>query len=171
MTYSNSLRLRAIEPDDIELLYTIENDMALWRHGDTTVPYSRESLRQYLLDCTNDIWHDRQVRLVMETADTGEAVGLADLFNFAPKHQRAEVGLVVLPQYQGRGYSASALCELTELARQWHLHQLTATIGVNNTSAMNLFGKSLFNPSAQLKDWLLLPDGTYTDAVVWQLIL
>lgn len=171
MTYSSSLRLRAIEPDDIELLYTIENDMSLWQHGDTTVPYSRESLRQYLLECTNDIWTDRQVRLVMETTHNGEAVGLADLFNFDPKHQRAEIGLVVLPQHQGKGYSALALDELIRLARQWHLHQLTATIGVNNAYATKLFIKSDFKPSAHLLDWLLLPDGTYTDAIVWQLIL
>ena len=33
--------LRALEPEDLDVLYSIENDIELWSVGYTTVPYSR----------------------------------------------------------------------------------------------------------------------------------
>ncbi len=191
MTCSSDIYLRAIEPDDIDLLYEVENDCSLWRYGDTTVPYSRESLRQYLLECSNDIYRDRQVRLVIERraddagggagradgagctdgAGSSVSVGFADLFNFDPKHLRAEVGVVVMPAHQGCGYAARALFILEQLAAQWHLHQISATIGVHNAPALQLFRNAGYVESAALRDWLLLSDGQYADAVVFQKLL
>ena len=39
-----AIRLRAIEPEDLDLLYQIENDSSLWDVGTTNVPYSRYTL-------------------------------------------------------------------------------------------------------------------------------
>ena len=43
------IQLRAIEPEDLELLYSIENDMSVWNVGMTNVPYSKFALNEYLL--------------------------------------------------------------------------------------------------------------------------
>ena len=41
------MKLRAIEPEDLDLLYQIENNTELWQVGATNVPYSRYT-RRYL---------------------------------------------------------------------------------------------------------------------------
>ena len=38
------IRLRALEPEDLDELYQIENDRRLWDVGLTNVPYSRFAL-------------------------------------------------------------------------------------------------------------------------------
>ena len=38
------VKLRAIEPEDLDILYGIENDMSLWNDSITSVPYSRYML-------------------------------------------------------------------------------------------------------------------------------
>ena len=68
-----TLRLRALEPEDLELVYRIENDPTFWRHGSTTVPYSRYTLRQFIADSTGDIFRDGQVRLVIEIKEESGA--------------------------------------------------------------------------------------------------
>ena len=40
----NKIKLRAIEPEDLEVLYKIENDVRLWNIGVTNVPYSKYTL-------------------------------------------------------------------------------------------------------------------------------
>ena len=60
------IRLRAIEPEDLDLLYRIENDMSMWNVGTTNVPYSRYTLHDYIATSNDDIYADRQVRLVVE---------------------------------------------------------------------------------------------------------
>ena len=73
--------LRALEPEDLDELYSIENDRSLWDVGSANVPYSRYSLRSFIANTTNDIYADRQMRFVIATADESVA-GLAELFNF-----------------------------------------------------------------------------------------
>ena len=36
--------LRALEPEDLDMLYQIENNRQLWDVGTTNVPYSRYAL-------------------------------------------------------------------------------------------------------------------------------
>lgn len=165
MTSSADIRLRALEPEDLELVYRIENDPLFWRFGAATVPYSRYALRQYLSTQQNDIFSDGQVRLVIEQGPT--AVGFADLTNFDAVHLRAEIGLAILPDYQGQHIGEAAVQALCSYAQQLHIHQLYAIIATTNKAATRLFERLAFAPTATLKDWLRSDDG-FTDAVVWQ---
>ena len=61
--------LRAIEPEDLDLLYRIENDTALWAVGTSNVPYSRYLLHDYVAHATADIYTDRQARLMVDNAE------------------------------------------------------------------------------------------------------
>lgn len=164
------IRLRAIEPEDLDLLYRIENDTRLWNVGTTNVPYSRYTLHDYIATSSDDIYADRQVRLVIENED-GETVGLCDLVRFEPQHQRAETGIVILDSCRRRGYAYAALSELSRYALQiLHLHQLYALVDEHNQAALQLFCKAGFRQQAQLKDWLF--DGReYKNVVVMQSFL
>lgn len=169
MTSSDStIRLRALEPEDLELIYRIENDTAFWQYGTTTVPYSRYAIRQYLQNAQNDLFADRQVRLVIEK-QPHLAIGFADLCNFDPVHQRAEVSLAVLPEYQGQHIGFKAMQQLCDYARALPaLHQIYAIIATTNQPATHLFQRLQFTPAATLREWLLHDDGGFTDAVLWQ---
>mgnify|MGYP002625198215 CR=1 FL=1 len=68
------VRLRAMEPEDLEMLYSIENDPEVWGVSCTSVPYSRYVLHDYLAQSSGDIYADRQVRLVIEVAQGNERV-------------------------------------------------------------------------------------------------
>ena len=68
------IKLRAIEPEDLDLLYRIENDVELWNVGTSNVPYSRYLLHDYVANAKNDIYTDRQVRMMVENS-YGKIVG------------------------------------------------------------------------------------------------
>ena len=76
------IQLRALEPEDLDMMYTIENDTSLWDVSNRQVPYSREVLRQYIINSQADLYADKQVMLMMELRTTHETVGAIDLFNF-----------------------------------------------------------------------------------------
>ena len=71
MNQNPEVRLRAMEPEDLDLLYRIENDVKLWHVSTTNVPYSRFTLHEYIANSTGDIYVDRQVRLMIENAVVG----------------------------------------------------------------------------------------------------
>ena len=165
-----SIRLRAIEPEDLDLLYRIENDTCLWNVGTTNVPYSRYTLHDYIANSSDDIYTDRQVRLIIENS-RHETVGLVDIVHFEPQHQRAEVGIVVIDSYRRQGYATATLAELCRYAlRVLHLHQLYAVVRDGNEAAHHLFANAGFKQQAVLHDWLY--DGRcYHDAVLMQSFL
>ena len=163
-----TVRLRAIEPEDLDVLYGIENDMTLWNTGVTNVPYSRYILHDYVANNKFDIYADRQVRLIVEN-EGSKTVGIADITEFSPKHHRAETGIVIMTAERGKGYATAALAELCRYARkELNMHQLYAIIAQNNCQAQKAYRKAGFKETAVLKEWLL-EEGKYLDAVMMQI--
>ena len=170
MTNAETIRLRAMEPEDLDMLYTIENDRELWDIGATNVPYSRYVLHDYIANSSGDIYTDREVRLIIETG-VGETVGMADITNFDAKNRHAEVGIVIAREQRQKGYALKALEQVVDYAaRVVHLRQLYAIINADNDASLQLFRKAGFSDAATLNDWLY--DGTsYHAAVVMQIFL
>ena len=135
----NLIRLRAIEPEDLELLYLIENDVQLWNVGASNVPYSRYVLHDYIANTASDIYADKQLRLIVEN-EGGEVVGIADLVNFDPRNLRAEVGIVIIDKYRNHGYGVAALSQLVDYATNiLNIHQLYSVIPCSNDKCVSLF--------------------------------
>lgn len=164
------VRLRAIEPEDLDTLYTVENDTETWGVGVTNVPYSRYILHDYIASNSGDIYTDRQVRLMMEN-EAGETVGIIDITNFDPQHRRAEIGVIVKREYRRKGYATAALTETMRYSLNiLHLHQLFAVIGKENVASLELFQKMGFEHKSELSDWFF--DGKkYSDAILFQFFL
>ena len=45
---NDRIYLRAVEPEDMDIMYEMENDPSMWDISNFTVPYSRYVLRQHL---------------------------------------------------------------------------------------------------------------------------
>ena len=167
---SHILKLRAVEPEDLDLMYLIENDTELWPCGQASVPFSHYALKQFIAESSNDVFRDRQLRLVIEKAD-GVSVGFVDLQKYDPQHHRAEVGIVVVPEQQRQGLASEALRLLAKyVSDHLGIHQLYAIVPENNTASIALFRKCGYKKTATLQDWLNTPTG-WQSASIFQLIV
>lgn len=164
------LVLRSPEPEDLELLYEMENDTALWEVGSTLLPYSRYTLREYLKNSSQDLFTERQARFIIEL-NGGDRVGMIDLADFDPLNSRAEVCIGLLGRFRKCGYATVALQLLCEYAmKKLHLNQLYAYIPEKNVESSNLFLKNGFEKSAVLKEWQRTENG-YSNVVLVQKIV
>lgn len=155
----SDVSLRALEPEDLELLYSIENDSYLWQFTSATAqPWSRYALKQYLAQQPADIYQLGEMRLVVEY--NGEAVGLTDLTQFSPRHKRAQVSIALLRSHCGHGIGSQALQRLHSYAvEQLHIQQLYALVmRQSNPVSFQLFSHSGYEHIATLPKWHF--DGT-----------
>ena len=161
------VNLRAIEPEDLDMLYHVENDEELWNVGSTNVPYSRYALHDFIANSSGDIFQDKQVRLMIENS-SHEVVGIVDIVNFDPQHMRAEIGIVIQKPWRKQHYATAAIQKISKYALHvLHLHQLYAFIAADNQASVRLFENCGFHKVANLKDWLY--DGLeFHDTVVMQ---
>ena len=98
-------------------------------------------------------------------------VGVIDLVNFDAKHQRAELGIIIMEQHRRRGYAKSAIRSLEEYARNTlHLKQIYAVVGVDNRISRHCLMALGFSSGVILQQWLC-SEGSYQDAAVMQLFI
>lgn len=172
------LLLRAIEPADIDLLYSWENDTRFWKVSNTLVPYSHQVLTQYLETAHLDIYSTKQLRLLIDelpgtSNDVKQyrSIGCIDLFDFDPLNLRAGIGiLIVSEQDRRKGHASEALELLINYCfDHLHLHQLYCNIQVTNEASILLFKKHGFEITGVKKHWLR-EGSSYTDELLLQLI-
>ena len=164
------VRLRAMEPEDLDLLYKVENDTSLWGVGVTNVPYSRYTLHEYIANTVGDIYTDKHVRLIIDNTQ-GETVGIVDITDFDPRHQRAELGIVVQRGHRRKGYATAAVRRAINYARDiLHLHQMYVYVDSNNAPSLAFFRNVGFKTTATLKDWLFM-NKEYRNAELMQYFL
>ena len=163
-------RLRALEAEDVDLLYVWENDPAVWGVSGTLAPFSRHTLRRFLDEQRFDLYAARQLRLVVETLD-GRAVGLVDLFEFEPVDLRAGIGILIRGAGdRGRGFASDALDVLCRYARQvLGLHQLWCSVAPDNAASLTLFRRAGFVECGRKREWRRTPDG-WADELLLQKI-
>jgi len=162
--------LRALEKEDLQFLYELENNTNVWEISGTTTPYSRNVLQSYLENAHRDIYDVKQLRLVLCAYD-GKTIGLIDLFDFDPKHRRAGIGIVITKEGdRSKGLGAEALDLLCNYAfTALELRQLYANILQENDRGMRLFQKLGFVKVGVKKDWIS-SNGRYKNEVLFQKI-
>ena len=167
------VKLRALEPEDIDLLYEWENDHSIWYVSNTLTPFSKYILKKYIENSHLDIYQTKQLRLMIDVCREAdpETVGAIDIFDFDPFHLRAGVGvLIAREEDRNKGLAGLALQELIQYAFGiLHLHQLYCNISSDNKISLRLFQEAGFVICGKKKDWLKAANG-YKDELLLQLI-
>jgi len=162
--------LRKMEPEDLSFLYDVENNMTFWHVSETKAPYSRWELKQYIENYCYDIFTTKELRLIICNCKTGKPIGIIDLFEYHPLHNRCGVGLLVVPECARQGFASEALGLVMSYAFGTLLvKQIWCTIDVKNTASIALFEKAGFKQCGTLKEWKHSADG-YSDVFVYQCI-
>ena len=173
MIKSANIILRAVEPNDVDLLYKWENDMKLWQVSNTLVPFSKYQLMQFVKSVTLDIYHTRQLRLMIdvEEADSVETAGMIDLFDFDPFHNRGGLGIMIHQKWQNKGIASKALRLFIDYASEnLGIHNFYCNIMAANEASIRLFTSLGFEMIGRKKEWLKF-NGKYEDELMYQLII
>lgn len=170
MKYKN-IQLRALEPEDLELLYNWENNDSYWVISNTVSPFSKYTLKRYLENSHKNIYETGQLRLMIDLIPEKITIGTIDIFEFDPFHQRAGLGILIADEaYRRKGYASMALkCLIDYCFNTLQLHQLYCNILTNNCESMDLFKKQGFIQTGIKKDWIKASDG-YIDEYMFQLV-
>ena len=162
---SDGVRLRAVEPEDLELLYKWENEEADWKQSNTLVPYSRYILKRYIAYSHRPLFETGQLRLMIDVMPEKRTVGTVDLYDFDHFHMRAGIGILIAdPAERQKGYASAALkCIIRYAFETIGLHQLWCSIIEGNNESMNLFRHHGFEPCATRREWIKTTGGFLTE--------
>jgi len=165
------ITLRAIEPEDLELLYSWENDSRYWVLSNTVTPFSKYTLKRYIENSHKSIYTTGQTRLMIEHTKDGRTIGTIDIFDFDPFHCRAGLGILIAKEeYRRKGYASMAIsCLIDYCFSTLQLHQLYCNILSNNKVSIQLFKKHGFRLIGIKKEWIKTAEG-FIDEHMFQLV-
>lgn len=165
------IKLRAVEPEDLELLYEWENNSNYWIISNTVTPFSKFTLKRYIENSHKNIYETGQLRLMIDHIKTNKSIGTIDLFDFDPFHKRAGLGILIADEsFRRKGYASMAVrCLIDYCFKTLLLHQLWCNILDNNCESIDLFKKLGFSEIGIKKDWIKTDDG-YLSEHMYQLI-
>ncbi|MCX6231827.1 MAG: GNAT family protein [Bacteroidetes bacterium] len=146
------IKLRAMEPEDVDLLYNWENDSSVWHISNTVCPFSRYAVEQYVFSL-QDIYTAKQLRLMI--SHDKKAIGCIDIFDFDPLNKKAGVGILITDENRSNGFASDALETLIKYCFNiLQLHQLYCSILTDNEASLRLFTKHGFTVCGTRKDWV-----------------
>ncbi|MDR3431279.1 MAG: GNAT family N-acetyltransferase [Rouxiella aceris] len=164
---TSRLTMRPIDSADWPLFLTLYQTPSVMKYiGDIEKPAqvrSRFEQRLGRWDKYADFW----LCLVITERETGEAVGLTGFFPDWRPYQQAEVGFMLLPAYQGKGYGQESLREVLNYAFNiCGFHRLQANVIEGNIASRRLLERCGFRLEGTLResyrmqgewqnDWLL----------------
>lgn len=163
---AGAYRLRAMEPEDVTLLYDWENRSEEWWCGAQLAPLSRAALMRFVR-AEQDVWQAGAVRLMLQHGD--ETVAALDLYDLNIRHRRAGVGVVVAADQRQKGHGTAGLRLLAAYAFQHlELHQLYAEIPAGHAESAALFEAAGYAPCATLPEWIRV-GGQWRDVLLVRL--
>ena len=169
MLSTNDIFLRPAEPEDVSWFYIWENDSEQWNTTTLTTPVGKSVLTDLIYHSKNDIFIDRQLRLVIAEKNNKQPVGTVDFFEFEPNAMRSGIGIYIDSSQRRKGYATQAIRLAKTFAfSQLHLHQLVAHVGLTNTISLKLFKSLGFVSSGILKDWIKINQNHYESVSVLQ---
>ena len=156
---NDTITLRCAEPEDAGQIFLWENDRDIWRVSGTHVPYTRFQIEQFLLG-NNDLFNNKQLRLMIDLTESGQTIGCIDIFDYDPINSRAGLGILIDKTFRQQGYAKAALelC-ITYLFNDLLLHQVYCSVDETNTESQKLFLSQGFEVCGRRKDWIKISEG------------
>jgi diamine N-acetyltransferase len=166
----NLVKLRALEPQDVDTLYRWENDPEVWEVSHTQTPFSKHLLKTFIQVAAQDIYTNKQLRLMIDELQTGKTIGATDLFDFEPMHDRVGLGILIDKNFREKGYASEAIRLMKNYVFDVLLmHQIYCNILEDNDKSINLFMKEGFELIGNKKEWIKTRNG-YKNELIFQCI-
>ncbi|MBD1581907.1 GNAT family N-acetyltransferase [Pseudoalteromonas sp. S16_S37] len=167
MIETPKLLLRKITLQDWPLFLKLHKDERVMRWVSDTLdePSIHEKFMQRYEDTST--WHKESpcwLTLVVVDKHTGNEVGLHGFYSQWSPYQQAEIGFLLLPEYQGKGYAKAATQAVIDfILKDCSFHKVIATVSEGNIASFSLLKSLGFTHEGTLKDNFKIADQWIND--------
>jgi RimJ/RimL family protein N-acetyltransferase len=166
------LLLRPFGPDDLDALLAMFGNEEVTRYLDHG-PLSLEAVSALLeriapmtgIDDTHN-----ELRLAVELAATGAVIGDISLWRTSVEHNQGEIGFVIHPEHQGRGYAQEGMGELLRIGfEEAGLHRIVGRCDALNSASAGLMERLGMRREAHFRENERIK-GVWSDELVYAML-
>lgn len=164
------LRLRAVNPKDIEQVFALRSDKEAMRYIAKPVMKTLNDAEAHIKMVMDGVQKLEHINWAITLKGEDTLMGIIGFYRMAKEHYRAEVGYMLLPEFHKQGIMNEALKVVLNYGfNEMKAHSITAVIDPRNTASENVLLKNNFRKEAHFKEDHFY-DGMFLDSAYYSLL-
>ena len=164
---TNRLILRRLSAEDVLEIFALRSDKDVMKYIPRPLAKSIEDAQAHISLIDEKIENNEGINWAITLKDNPKLIGIIGHYRIKPEHFRAEIGYMLLPEYQGKGIISEAIKEVVNYGFEvMKLHSIEAIIDPENHASEKVLQKNGFVKEAHLKENEYY-EGRFLDTVIY----
>lgn len=151
----NSARLhfRQLMDSDAPEVFRLRSDKERMKYIPRPILENEEQALAMIHFMNQKITENTDINWAVEEKETGKFIGFMGFYRTQPENHRTEIGYMVLPEFEGKGYVTEAINTMLEYAfTVQNFHSIDAVIDPENIGSARVLEKNGFVKEAHFKE-------------------
>lgn len=164
------LLLRRLENSDVKEVFELRSDPSTMKFIPRPLVKNDEEALEHIAMINAKIDNNEGINWAITLKGNPKLIGIIGHYRIQPQNYRAEIGYMILPEYQRQGIVAEAIKEVVRYGFEYmHLHSIEAVIDPNNLASERVLQKNGFVKEAHILENEFF-DGKFIDTVIYSLL-
>lgn len=164
------LKLRRADLSDINELFALRSDAEIMKYIPRPIATTLDEMSEFVKLTDEKISSNEMINWVITLKDNPKMMGTIGFYYIKPEHYRAEIGYMLLPEFQGHGYVTEAISEVVNYGfNAMELHSIEAVIDPANLASAKVLEKCNFIREGYFKENEFY-NGQFLDTVIYSKI-
>jgi ribosomal-protein-alanine N-acetyltransferase len=164
------LLLRRVNKDDVNEVFALRSNPETMKYIPRPLVKTIDDALEHIAMIDAKIEGNEGINWAITYKDNPKLVGIIGHYRIKPEHFRAEIGYMILPEYNGQGIVSEAVKEVVEYGFEvMKLHSIEAIIDPENYGSEKVLQKSGFIKEAHFKENEFF-EGGFLDSVIYSIL-
>jgi [ribosomal protein S5]-alanine N-acetyltransferase len=164
------LYLRRIVNEDVNEIFKLRSDQETMKYVPRPIAKTKDEALEHIELIESKIANNEGINWAITLKGKPKLIGIIGHYKISPENFRAEIGYMLLPEYQGKGIMTEAIKVVVHYGfYTLKLHSIEAIIDPENLASEKVLQKNNFVKEAHLKENEYY-DGRFLDTVIYSII-
>ena len=164
------LLLRRVDKNDIKEVFALRSNPETMKYIPRPLVKTDQDALDHIAMIENKIETNEGINWAITLNDNPKLIGIIGHYRIKPEHYRAEIGYMILPEFNGKGIITEAVREVVKYGFDIiKLHSIEAIIDPENLASAKVLEKNGFIKEAHLKENEFY-EGRFLDSVIYSII-
>jgi ribosomal-protein-alanine N-acetyltransferase len=161
------LLLRRVDKNDVNEIFELRSNVETMKYIPRPIVKSIEEALEHIGNIDEKIEANEGINWAITLKEDSTLIGIIGHYRIKPEHFRAEIGYMLLPEYNGKGIISEAVNEVVNYGfNTLNLHSIEAIISPENLASEKVLQKSGFVKEAHFKENEYF-EGRFIDTVIY----
>jgi ribosomal-protein-alanine N-acetyltransferase len=164
------LLLRRVDANDVHEIFALRSNPETMKYIPRPLVKTTEDALEHIAMIDAKIETNEGINWAITLKDSPKLIGIIGHYRIKPENYRAEIGYMLLPEFNGKGIMPEAVKEAVRYGFEvMQLHSIEAIIDPENFGSEKVLQKSGFVKEAHLKENEFY-DGRFLDTVIYSIL-